>query len=113
VLTKSYTHPAALPLETQYCVQYQLLNADKTPIAGGATLSAATNGAQRLQTPNACKWVDTKDIAIEDQAEAAFLEMTFTTVAQGLKAGTPIASMVLDLAAREIFTKKNAADQFK
>jgi len=79
VLTRSYTHPTELSLETQYCVHYQLLKADKTPIAGGETLSAATNGAERLQTPASCRWVDTKDIAIEDQAEAAFLEMAFMT----------------------------------
>lgn len=79
MLTKEYAHPTDLPLATQYCVSYRLLNADKTPIAGGETLSAATNGAERLQKPAACRWVDTKDIAIEDQAEAAFLEMTLMT----------------------------------
>jgi hypothetical protein len=79
VFTRSYIHPAELPLETQYCVRYQLLKADKTPIVGGETLSEATNGDERLQKPSACRWVDTKDIAIENQAEAALLEMTLMT----------------------------------
>ena len=97
-----------LSLNKKYVIKYVVQNKNGAQI--GETLSLPNlDGTD----PKLIKWMDTRTVALQNTEEDHVLMVTVQTENIGITPGTLIASGQVDMSTFELFTKKNAAGQFK